>query len=385
MPWRSSSVTEERIGFVMAARRQSQSLSELCRRYRVSRPTGYRWLRRYEEVDSLTGLVERSRRPHRSPARVSEDVTDRIVAMRLTWDWGARKLRTMLHDDGVIVSESTINRVLRRHDLVRESQSHLQGTTRFEREQPNQLWQMDFKGKYRCRAGCCYPLAIIDDHSRFAVGLYALGDQHSVTVSGCLRRTFERYGVPDAILMDHGIPWWGTSNGHGLTRLSVALIRQGIRVLFSGIRHPQTQGKVERFHRTLGRRVDYHGWPQTLSGWQAAFDEFLEEYNYVRPHEALAMAVPATRYRPSRHAYRAMPDEWTYPEGATVARLNSQGSFDWSGGRYFVCEALADERVQLEPCEGKLLVRYRHLIVREIDLTTGRSLPLVLQEQNAYA
>jgi hypothetical protein len=216
------------------------------------------------------------------------------------------------------------------------------------------------------------------------VGLFALRDQLSTTVSSCLVTTFERYGVPEAILTDHGIPWWSNSNGHGLTRLSVALIQQGIRVLFSGIRHPQTQGKVERFHRTLGQRVNYHGWPQTLSGWQATFDEFVEEYNYVRPHEALAMGVPATRYRPSPRAYQATPIEWQYPEGATVARLNSQGMLDWPGHRHFVCEALANERVQLERCDDKLLVRYRHVIVREINLTTGRSLPLVLQEQKAY-
>ena len=384
MPWRSSSVADERINFVVAARTGSRSVSELCRAYGVSRPTGYRWLHRYYETGSLTGLVERSRRPHDSPRRISEDLTSRIVALRLTFDWGARKLQAMLSREGYQVSESTINRVLKHHDLVRDSQSHPSAPQRFERERPNQLWPMDFKGDYHREGERCCPLAVIDDHSRFAVGLFAVRDQRSSTVSGCLVTTFERSGVPEAILTDHGIPWWSTSNGHGLTRLSVALIRQVMRVLFSGIRHPQTQGKVERFHRTLGQRVDYHGWPQTLSDWQAAFDEFVEEDNYVRPHEALAMAAPATRYRPSQRAYQATPAEWIYPEGATVVRLNRQGSLDWSGRRYFVCEALANEQVRLEPCDDKMLVRYRHVIVREIDLTTGKSLPLVLHEQNAY-
>ncbi len=134
--------------------------------------------------------------------------------------------------------------------------------------------------------------------------------------------------------MDHGTPWWATSSGHGLTRLSVSLIKQGIRLYWSGVGHPQTQGKVERFHRTLKHAVRHHGRPQTLSEWENALHHFLKEYNHVRPHEALQMAVPAERYHPSPKQYNPQPSQWEYLQGAIVKRLNSQGCLDYHHRRY---------------------------------------------------
>ena len=190
-------------------------------------------------------------------------------------------------------------------------------------------------------------------------------------------RTFEVYGVPEALLMDHGTPWWSTTNGYGLTRLSVELIEQGIRLCFSGVGHPQTQGKVEQFHCALSRAVRHRGRPQGWVQWKALLAAFREEYNQVRPHEALAMAVPATRYQPSRKAYTARPREWEYPPGCLVKRLNSQGCLYWRARCYFVCEALAGQRVAVEPVDQKLLVRYRHMYIREIDLLSHQTRAVV--------
>lgn len=385
MPWRSTSVNDERIRFVLAAHGDKmKSLSRLCQEFGVSRPTGYRWLERYQQSHRLSDVVERSRRPLRSPNRLSDDLISQIVSLRLTFDWGARKLQVMLAREGYSVSTSSINRILRQHDLIRESQSHSHGITRFERSLPNQLWQMDFKGAYDRETERCYPLSIIDDHSRYVTGLFALQNQQTGTVAASLLSTFEQHGLPEAILVDHGTPWWSTSNGHGLTRLTVSLIRQGIRLIFSGIRHPQTQGKVERFHRTLASRMNFYGHPRRLTDWQQALDTFAYEYNHVRPHEALQMAVPASRYQPSKRRYQAVPPEWEYPAGSDVRRLNAQGSLDWPGGRFFVCEALANEQVSIQRCQDQLLIRYRNIIVREINCTTGQSLPLILTEQNPY-
>jgi transposase InsO family protein len=290
----------------------------------------------------------------------------------------------LLAQRGLTVSESTINRILKREGLVRIGEVTGTASRRFERVRPNELWQMDFKGPYWLQSGRCIPLSILDDHSRYAIGLFALDNQLTETVHQALVNRFERYGVPEAILVDHGIPWWGNSNEHGLTRLSVSLIRQGIRLCFSGLRHPQTQGKVERFHRTISEMVRHHGRPTSLSAWQTRFDDFRKEYNQLRPHEALGLDVPAARYRPCKRPYQPDPPEWEYSAGANVIRLNQQGMLPWRGQRFFVCEALAHERVQVTECQDKLLIRFRHTWIREVDPKNGRSATLIDKNQEPY-
>jgi len=223
---------------------------------------------------------------------------------------------------------------------------------------------------------------MLDDHSRYVVGLYAVGGLDTATVHRCLVRTFERYGVPEAMLMDHGIPWWGNSNARGLTRLSVSLLRQNIRLCFSGVRHPQTQGKVERFHRTLSEELRRRSIPHTIDAFQVRLDHFRELYNQVRPHEALHLAVPNDAYTPSPRPYTPTPHEWEYPSGSIVRRLNSQGCLDYNTQRLFVCEALAGERVRLECLHNTLVVQYRHMYIREIDLSTGLSVTLLEPARN---
>jgi len=384
MPFRQRELMDERIRFVVAASRGERSLAALCREFGISRPTGYLWLDRYRESGSVAALRERSHRPRRMPRLTPSSVVDQVVSLRLAHGWGARKLRVLLSRRGVTLSESTINRVLKRQGLVYDREVAGTAPRRFERAAPNELWQMDFKGPYRLTTGRCVPLSIIDDHSRYAIGLFALDNQLTDTVHQALVNRFERYGVPEAILTDHGIPWWGNSNGHGLTRLSVSLIRQGIRLCFSGLRHPQTQGKVERFHRTISEMVRHHGRPATLSSWQTRLDDFRNEYNQLRPHEALDLDVPAARYRPSHRPYQPDPTDWEYPPGANVVRLNQQGLLPWQRKRYFVCEALANEYVEVNECQQKLLIRFRHMWIREIDRITGRSATLIDKEQNPY-
>ncbi len=386
MPFKQCSAMDERIRFAIQASRGDRSLSAVCREFGISRPTGYVWLKRHRERGDILALTEQSRRPHRLPRMTATDVADRVVSLRLAYGWGARKLRVLLSEHGVVISESTVNRILARHGLQRQAEKVGQAHVRFERSEPNELWQMDFKGHYRLPVlpgGRCYPLSIIDDHSRYAIGLFALDNQQAATVHQALVNRFERFGLPEAILVDHGTPWW-SPNGHGLTWLAVALIKQGIRLCFSGIRHPQTQGKGERFHRTVGEMVRHRGRPDTVHDWQTAFDEFLGEYNHLRPHEALDLAVPATRYRPSPRPYQPSPPGWDYPAGAIVIRLNQQGVLPYHRRRYFVCEALANEDVQVEVCDPRIFVRYRHMWIREIDLTTGRSGTLIDSNRNPY-
>jgi hypothetical protein len=240
---------------------------------------------------------------------------------------------------------------------------------------------MDFKGQYSMDGGKCYPLSILDDHSRYSVGLYGLSGPRGESVHVSLLNCFESHGIPDEMLMDHGTPWWSTTNGHGLTWFSVFLIKQGIGLTYSGYGHPQTQGKVERFHRTLKESVNHRGKPENLEGWQKLLHEFREEYNRLRPHEALNMEVPAKRYTSSSKTYNPCPREWEYAEGSVVERLNSQGSLQYDRKRHFVCEALAGERVRVEEIDKHLLISYRNIYIREIDLQSGKTRPMVLSEK----
>lgn len=377
MPWKTSSIMEERIKFVIMAEQEGINFSALCQEFGISRPTGYLWRQRYRNSGSLAGMRELSRRPHHIPHRTPGEDEERVIVLRRKYGWGAKKLRELLLGDSIDMKVTTINRILKRNGLITSKFLHHPAQKRFERSRSNELWQMDFKGDYPSGNGRCYPLSILDDHSRYGIGLYALPGKDTDTVKGCLIKTFENWGVPYAMLMDHGIPWWSPSNNHGLTRLSVSLIDQGIKLYFSGFRHPQTQGKVERFHRTLNEAVHHKGLPKTLAGWHQTLKSFLHEYNNIRPHEALQMAAPSEYYQPSQKTYNPCPKEWEYPEGSVVEKLNTRGWLGKSRTRYFVCEALAGKTVRVEQIDNKLIVSYRHMYIREIDKNTGRTISLL--------
>jgi transposase InsO family protein len=284
----------------------------------------------------------------------------------------------LLAAEGVTVSVATIDRIIRREGLVDPQESHPPAVKRFERAAPNELWQMDFKGQYPLQPdGECFPLTVLDDHSRYAVGLFPLRGTDGAPVQRALTRCFEEYGVPDSLLIDHGTPWWCHPNRHGLTRVAVFLIKQGITLCYSGIRHPQTQGKVERFHRSLHRRLRQWGIPRTWPDFARALRRFRAEYNDVRPHEACGLEPPARHYTRSPRPFHVTPPPWTYPGSAAVLRVDRTGSIWFERRRYFVCEALVDEWVGCQPFDHHLLVTYRHMHVREIDLRSGRSTAIV--------
>lgn len=378
MPWRQSSAMDERIRFLVRAEQPAQPLEQLCQEFGVHRTTGWRWRKRLEETGRIDQLAERSRKPAHSPRRIAFEIEERIVELRRERGWGGLKLKLLLEREGVAISVATVNRVLKRRELISPADSHPPAGRRFERDAPNQLWQMDFKGirdHLAVRYGSVYPLSILDDHSRFLVGLFPLAQPDGGSAMHSLRAVFEAYGLPEAMLMDHGAPWWSPSNGHGLTRLTVALMKQGIQLLFSAVGHPQTQGKVERLHRTMQHSIDHRA--RSFPGWQDWAEQFRQEYNYVRPHQALAMAVPAERYHPSPRAWQEHPPGWDYELNCKVERLNSKGCVTHRGRRWFVCEALAGEEVALEPWRDALLVRYRTTYVRQLDLQTGSTRPLL--------
>lgn len=379
MPWKTETVMDQRIEFLLAAKQSGEPLSRLCQRFAISRVTGYKWLRRYEACSSLMGLKEQSRRPHHSPNRTSPRLETRVLQVRDEKGWGAEKIEQVLNREGLFLPAITIHRILKRNGRISEKDSPSLPRKRFARERCNEMAQMDFKGEYLLNAGGkCYPLSFIDDCSRYLLGLWPLESTNGEGVYERLKEHFQQHGMPEEILTDHGVPWYSASNGHGLTRLSVWLIKQGVRLRYSGIGHPQTQGKVERFHRTLKERTRHRGIPLTIQEWRKWAEEFQREYNTERPHKALGMKTPVEVYRMENlRPYQQNPAEWEYGSGE-IKRLDSKGMLYYGGGAYFVCEALSKERVRVDELEGKLVVTFRQISIREIDLQTGRSRAVLL-------
>jgi transposase InsO family protein len=351
-----------KVKFVVAATRKEKSLSALCQEFGISRPTGYLWRKRYQEA-GLAGIAERSRRPRQIPERTGAELERRVVEVRRHYpDWGARKLQVVLAREEVKLTRSTIHRILLRHDLVRDADRHPPAVQRFERAAPNELWQMDFKSPkgWNAAAGP----SVLDDCSRYLLVLQAVWTTHAELVREQLETAFLRCGMPEAMLMDHGIPWWSERAPTGATHLTVWLMKQGIKLHWSGYRHPQTQGKVERFHGTLERALRVREAPRKEP--QAWLDAYRWEHNHVRPHEALGMQTPASVWHKSERNYDPHPPRWDYPTGAKVLKVSHQGKLDAFGARWKIARALRGEWVQLEQVEHRVLVYYCRTLVREL-------------------
>jgi transposase InsO family protein len=312
-----------------------------------------------------------------SPRRTEEEIEAAVLALRDKTGWGGPKIAKVLEGQGLQVAPATAQRILKRAGRVVKPKVE-KTSIRFAREECNELAQMDFKGEYSLAWAKCYPLTLLDDCSRYLHGLWPLGSTGGEGVKQILEGYFREHGVPLSILMDHGTPWFSTMNQHGLTWVSVWLLKQGVVLRYSGVGHPQTQGKVERFHQTLKTRTRHRGAPVTMGEWHQWAMQFWYEYNYERPHESLGMKTPGEVYKPvNLRPYQEQPPDWEYG-GGTVKRLNTQGMLYYRQRTYFVSEALASERVRIDELEGKLLVTFRHMTVREIDPRTGKSTAVLL-------
>jgi transposase InsO family protein len=379
MPW-GRRVEEQREQFLREFLAGVESRSAVCRRNRISRKTAYKWLKRYQAA-GLEGLKDRSRRPQASPRRTAPEVEQRILELRDQYHWGGRKLHDLLVGEGRegVPPASTITEVLRRHGRVlREDSEKRERYVRFERERPNELWQMDHKGEFELGNGAkCHALPIVDDHSRYLVGLYACEDRRGETVRQALTGTFRENGLPEAMLMDNGSPW-GNDREHVHTPLTAWLIRLEIQVIHGRAYHPQTQGKEERFNRTLGedvlrwRRFGDHQEAQT------GFDEYRPVYNEVRPHEALGMARPISRWKASERSFPEELPPIEYDEGDVVRRVGYGGWISWDGKRYRLAKAFRGYPVALRASseDGITSVYFCHQRIAKIDLREGRARPV---------
>ena len=371
MAWGTVNVDDQRMGFVMCASRAGTTMREACEEFQISRPTGYQWLRRYQ-AGGIAGVVEKSRRPLNSPMQTAVEIEQRVVELRQQRpDWGARKLQVLLAREEIHLPVVTVHRILLRRGLVRPQDRFRTAVQGFQRGAANQLWQMDFKSPVGWDAPVG-PLSVLDDHSRYAIALARTGSTQGEPVKQRLIEAFERCGMPEEMLMDHGTPWWNMKAVAGWTWLTVWLMRQGIQLHFSGYRHPQTQGKIERFHGALGAAMKRRGMPASEEQ-QLWLDEFRQEYNHLRPHEALQMKTPAAVWSKSTRHYQPNPPAWEYEAGADMRKISTQGHLSAAGRRWEISRALVGEWVQLIRLDERILVYYCRSLVRELDLVTQRS------------
>jgi transposase InsO family protein len=382
MPWKECSSMSEREEFIFLSLNDQGPMSVLCRRFGISRKTGYKWVRRFKE-GGTGNLADRSRRPQNSPRRSDQAIERMVVELRQRHRaWGGRKIKRRLEDLGQtgVCSASTVTAILRRHDLIdAAATAQRQTPRRFEYPSSNDLWQMDFKGHFPLLlGGQCHPLTVLDDHSRYALVLKSCGNEQTATVQGHLIEAFERYGLPRRILCDNGSPW-ATSGGGGWdnwTPLSLWLLRLGIGMIHGRPYHPQTQGKEERFHATLVAEVLRWQTFENLAATQAAFDPWREIYNTQRPHEALEMSVPATRYHPSPRSYPASMPEVVYPKADLVRKVSGNSGIILHGKRYGIGKAFRGQLVALRMTgvDGVWDVYYCHQPIGCLDERNGQTM-----------
>jgi transposase InsO family protein len=369
----------QRYEFAILAAHSGVNFTELCRRYGISRKTGYKWFDRFSE-GGAAALEDQLRRPRCSPKQCPEAVADKVLKLRAAHPaWGGRKLRRRLQDLGHedAPAASTCTEILRRAGkLEPEATAGHRPMQRFERAMPNQLWQLDFKGDFATQSGVrCHALTMLDDHSRYNLSLTAAGDQTTMTVRTILTEAFAQNGLPEAILCDNGAPWGSIGSDTGHTALTVWLLRLGVRVLHGRPYHPQTQGKEERFHRTLeAELLSRHTW-RDLAHCTEQFVRFRHIYNCERPHDALAGATPISRYRPSPRSLPETLPPIEYTSGVEVRTVREKGVITFRGQTWLIGRAFASLPIGLRPsaqADGQWDVLFSFHTLGRIDLTTLR-------------
>lgn len=355
MPWSETCPMEERARFVLEALEGWTSMSELCRRYGISRRVGYKWLNRYEE-EGLGGLADRSRAPRRQAQATAPEVVNAVIELRKKHPtWGPRKLRAWLDKAKPGTSWpacSTIGAILKREGLSKRRRRRpripgIWSPPRTEADTPNRVWTADFKGEFRLGCGrLCYPLTIVDAHSRYVLDCRGLPGTRTAGARSTFERVFRTYGLPEVIRTDNGIPFCTQAIG-GLSQLAVWWIRLGIRLERTRRRHPEDNGAHERMHRTLKAEATRPA-RRTPELQQRAFNRFRTVYNQERPHEALDMQTPGSLYvRSERRMPRRLPP-LAYPEGFQTRRVNQHGQVRWRGSHCFVSETLRGQTVALD-------------------------------------
>ena len=355
MAWKETTKMEQKIEFINEWRSGRFTITELCRHFDISRPTAYKWIKRYEEK-GLIGLEELDRNPHNHPLKTPQDIEERIVFYRKKHKrWGGEKIWKFLHHDFPserIPTISTVDRILKRNGLIipRKRRRRVKPVDPiFDPQKCNEVWSADFKGKFKLGNGrYCHPLTIADSYSRFvfsAKGLY--GEKFKPTKLE-FRRVFREYGMPQQIHTDNGSPFGAAQAVQRLTRLAVWFLELGIEPVYSDPASPQQNGRHERMHQDLkGDATRPPGY--NLRVQQRKLNNFMHEYNYIRPHAALNLETPGSVHEYSPRPYKEKIREWVYPSYCEVRRVTKNGAIRWRSTKWvMVATSLMNKHVGLE-------------------------------------
>lgn len=357
MPWSIPDLMSIRLEFVAEVFARRQSLAALCVVYGISEKTGYKWLARFK-AGGPAALADASSRPGGCPHRTPATQVAAVVALRRAHPtWGARKLRAVLQDQQPALAwpaASTITTLLHGAALIVPRQRRARIVPgalapALTASTPNALWTLDYKGQFTTGDGhYCYPLTLVDSASRFLLACDAHRQIRTVAVQRTLEQCFRRYGLPRAILSDNGAPFASVHAPRRFSVLSAWLVRLGIRPLFTQPRHPEQNGRHERMHRTLKAEAT-HPPAHTCGRQQARFDAFRDEYNCLRPHEALVLTPPARHYHPSERPWPTRLAPLTYPADYLVRRIAPGGVLNWHQRQVYVSSTLAGHDLGLHP------------------------------------
>ena len=374
MPWENKTVEELREEFIAAAK-ASCNFSKVCREFGITRKTGYKWLNRSEQGLPMS---DESRRPHRIAGKTDTETEEKILEVRSeNPGWGAKKIHDVLKKQGEtdIPCVRTVNNILKRNGCISEEESLMHRPyQRFEKESCNDMWQTDFKGEFMMKDGnYCYPLNILDDHSR-----YILTIKPSLSTGNLVKDTFERtfyeFGMPNSVLSDNGAQFAGFKQGY--TQFEKWLMDQDILPIHGRIRHPQTQGKIERFHRSMKEELLKHREFENIEDADRQLQEWRKKYNTVRPHESLGMKCPADVYQRSGREYDATVKKYEYGGQYHVLKVNSWGYVRFHNFQVYLSETMINERLEFRPNPhgDSFFACYRNYRIAEFDAVTGELL-----------
>ena len=352
--------------FVLTVLGEDMTVVDACDHFGVSRKTGYKWLKRYEDR-GVAGLVDQHRKPKRSPSATSAAMTAKVIALRKAHPtWGAKKLHRLLDQEDTAPSRKTIERILTRAGLVRRYRRRRTAIVATSSvtpsiEGPNDLWTVNFKGWWMTRDHVrCEPLTVRDAFSRFVLEARALGSIRRSSVKPVFEELFRRYGLPRAIQSDNGSPFALTRALGGLTKLSAWWVSLGIVVVRSRPGCPQDNGGHERMHADLYREVERQPAP-SIAAQQDLIAKWKHEFNHARPHEALGLRTPAEVYRPSTRSYP--PPRLEYGETKIPTTVNRIGKFRYGPWQIYAAQNLGGHELGLEPLDGHVLVWFGSMLL----------------------
>lgn len=371
MPWERRTVYEQREEFAQAAM-ECRNFSALCREFGISRRTGYKWLERYKAGMPMS---DRSRRPARNPGKTPPEVEARILAVREDCGWGAKTIHKVLEREGCteLPCTKTVNNILRRNGCIQEDESlKRRPFQRFEKDACNRMWQTDFKGEFRMADGnYCFPLDILDDHSRFLICIKPNLSTGNVVIPTFIE-AFRTFGMPDSILSDNGAQFAGFKKGY--TQFEKWLMDLDILPIHGRIKHPQTQGKIERFHRTLKSELLKRHSIADIEDAERQFQCWREKYNHMRPHETLGMRCPGEVYDPSGRKYPEEISPYEYGGQYHVIKVNSWGYVRFDKWQIYLSETMIGQNIEFRPSsDGETFAAcYRNYKIAEVDTSTGQ-------------